>query len=77
MTLNFKQNWRNIGEKLDETDDKKHGTEQSISDSEVAIEEMGGFIAKPADGMRMIERKCWPGAVQKDIAKFWSKLYGD
>ena len=48
-----------------------------MSDSEVAIEEMKGLVPKLTEGMRMIERKCWPGAVQTDIAKFWSKLYGD
>ena len=31
---------------MDETDDKKNGTEQSISDSEVAIEDIKGSIAK-------------------------------
>ena len=47
---------RNIVEKsLDETDDKKNDTEQSISDSEVAIEEMEGLIAKPTEGLRIVK----------------------
>ena len=51
------------------TSRQEKGTEQSISDAEVAIEEMEGLIAKLTEGMRMIERKCWPGAVQKDVAE--------
>ena len=41
---------------MDETNHKKNDTEQSISDSEVAIEEMEGLIAKPTEGLRIIER---------------------
>ena len=48
---------------MDETHDKKNSTEQSISDSEVAIEEMEGLIAQKRDFEQSISNS--------EVAKRW------